>query len=406
MKVLHICTKDSGGAAIAGIRLHKGLLGQGVNSKFLFQEKKTTEIPQSYYLDRDKKTFRSQLFDKLRFHKSIEQKNKEKLKGVAKNYDMFSFAESDIDITHLELYQEADLINLHWVPRFLDYPSFFRKCKKPIVWTLHDMNPFHGGFHYLLDQEKNSGTIKKIDRQIWAVKQDAYVHCASLTTVAPSKWMYQAVTSSVLLGNFPAHHIPNGIDTTIFKTHNQLFARDVFNLPEDKKILLFVSDSLSNERKGFDLLLQAISEIQDDALWLCTVGKANVETDQFSNISSLGNIADERLISLLYSACDAFVLPSREDNFPNVLLEATACGTPVIAFSIGGVPDIIQHEKNGLLAEDVSANSLQAAIEIFLSGKFQFSRDKIREQTSKDYTLEVQAEQYITLYNKILKHSS
>lgn len=401
LKILHVCTKDNGGAAIAGIRLHKGLLAQNIDSKFLFQEKKTYDIPQSYYLDVQEGSLKRQLLSKAGIYKSVHQKNKAKLKGIDKNYDMFSFPNSETDITELELFQEADIINLHWVPRFLDYPSFFKKCKKPVVWTLHDMNPFSGGFHYKRDQEKNSGLIKEIDQQIFSIKKAAYQHCQSLNIVTPSQWMYHEAKKSELLGDFPIHHIPYGLNTYIFKMHEQTFARRVFNLPEDKRILLFISDSLRNERKGFDLLLNALSEIKDDSIWLCTLGKANVEIDQLTNMSSLGKISDERLISLLYSACDAFVMPSREDNFPNVLLEATACGTPVIAFPIGGVPDIIQHGENGLLAEELSAKALKDTIEIFLSNQYNFKAENIRSFTVNNYSLDIQASSYISLYHSL-----
>lgn len=402
LSVLHLATKDQGGAAIAGIRLHKGLLQLGVDSQFLFQEKKTATIPSSSYLPWKPKSLKKQLLNKLGLGLDIAQKNKARLRDISRNYDMFSFADSGVDITQLPEYQQADVINLHWVPRFLDYPSFFRKCTKPVVWTLHDMNPFSGGFHYQRDIEKNQGKIMALDQQIFEVKKAAYRHCQSLSVVAPSRWMHEEAKASELMGSFPNYHIPYGIDTTVFKPYDQAFAREVFNLPPDKKLLLFVSDSLKNERKGFDLLLEALSNMEDENLWLCAVGSAKAATSHLKQMSSLGRVSDERLMALLYSACDAFVLPSREDNFPNVLLEATACGTPVIAFPIGGVPDIIEDGKNGLIAEDVSANALQSALKRFSSEPPALSRAQISDNTSKKYALQEQATRYQALYHQML----
>ncbi len=402
LHVLHLATKDQGGAAIAGIRLHQGLLQLGVDSRFLFQEKKTATIPSSSYLPQKPKSLKKQLLNKLGLGRDIVQENKSRLRDISRNYDMFSFACSGVDITQLPEYQQADVINLHWVPRFLDYPSFFRKCTKPVVWTLHDMNPFSGGFHYKRDVEKNQGRIMVLDREIFQAKEEAYRHCRSLSVVAPSRWMHEESKASKLLGRFANYHIPYGIDTTVFKPYDQSFAREVFNLPIDKKLLLFVSDSLKNERKGFDLLLEALSNMEDDQWWLCAVGNPNVANSHLKQISSLGRISDERLMALLYSACDAFVMPSREDNFPNVLLEATACGTPVIAFPIGGVPDIIEDGKNGLIAEDVSANALQSALKRFSSVPPALSRALISDNTGKKYALQEQATRYQALYHQML----
>jgi glycosyltransferase involved in cell wall biosynthesis len=212
--------------------------------------------------------------------------------------------------------------------------------------------------------------------------------------------MYEEASSSELMGDFPNYHIPYGIDTTVFKPYERAFVRDVFNLPPDKKILLFVSDSLKNERKGFELLKQALSEIYNDKFWLCAVGNNDVDTGHLENSCNFGRINDERLIALLYSACDAFVLPSREDNFPNVLLEATACGTPVIAFPIGGVPDIIEDGKNGLIAKNVSSVALAEAISSL--DIHQFDSQSISGKTTKDYNLKVQAAKYEELYRKLL----
>jgi glycosyltransferase involved in cell wall biosynthesis len=406
LRVLHLCTKDQGGAAIAGIRLHKGLLLNGVDSHFLFQEVKTAEVPESSFLPQLPKSLKRQILNKFGLGRDVLQKNKARVSTLPRNYDMFSFADSDVDITALPKYQQADVINLHWVPRFLDYPSFFRKCTKPVVWTLHDMNPFSGGFHYQRDVEKNQGKIMELDREIFQVKEEAYRHCRSLSVVAPSRWMYQEAKSSPLMGRFPVYHIPYGIDTTIFRPYDQAVARQVFNLPPDRKLLLFVSDSLKNERKGFDLLLEALGSLEGKNLWLCAVGSAKAASSQLKQMSSLGRISDERLMALLYSACDAFVLPSREDNFPNVLLEATACGTPVIAFPIGGVPDIIEDGKNGVIAGEVSAAALQSALKRFLSEPLAMSSPQISENTRKKYALQEQATQYQALYHQMLEKNS
>ena len=404
MKVLHIGTKDTGGAAIAAIRLHRGLLASGVSSSFLFL-KRHREVECSYDFKK-MLSIRPSLLANIRrliFRKdTVAYKQKQQLKRFPGTYEGFSFATSDYDITEHPAYQDADIVNLHWVPRFLDYPSFFRKNKKPLVWTLHDMNPFLGGFHYEGDLERNSEDLRKLSELVLKQKVEA-LKDAKIHIVAPSKWMLNASCRSQAFSSFPHSHIPYGLDLSVFKPLDKHFCREVFNLPQEKTILLFISERIDHQRKGFDLLQNALSGIDTSSITLCAVGDQTPVSDE--SIRSIAGIRDERLMSLLYNAADAFVLASREDNFPNVVLEATACGTPVIAFPIGGIPDIVQNEFNGVIAEgeEPTSTSLRQAILRFLNSSAPFDRTKIRNYTSERYALSDQASAYTALYQQILE---
>jgi glycosyltransferase involved in cell wall biosynthesis len=169
-------------------------------------------------------------------------------------------------------------------------------------------------------------------------------------------------------------------------------------LPADKLIFLFVAESLDIKRKGFDLLLLAINELNSHNMIFCAIGETKSE-DQ-SNIHYFGKVTDDEKLALIYSASDAFILPSREDNLPNVLLESLACGTPVIATPVGGTPEIIQDGINGYLTEDVSVEALKKAIILFSQTSSIFNMERIRASAIDMFSSKKQALKYIEIYRK------
>ncbi|WP_237690544.1 glycosyltransferase [Salegentibacter lacus] len=330
------------------------------------------------------------------------------------NLEMFSYPESNYDITQSSGYEEADIINLHWVANFLDYSSFFKKNEKPVVWTLHDMNPFSGGEHYteLFKGIDESGyPIKRIlsdfeEQEFKAVierKKEAIKGFKNLTVVAPSQWLANEARKSEVFKGRPVHCIPYGLDPKIFAPRDKAFSRELLSIPAEKKMVLFVADSTSIPRKGFSFLKKALQKIEDENILLCAIGSNNSEIETDKNIIQLGSITDERLMSVAYSAADLFVIPSIMDNLPNTVIESLMCGTPVIGFPIGGISDMIIHEENGLLTRDISVDSLVEALNKFLAKPKRFNREKIRMEALKIYDEKIQAENYKNLFKKILK---
>ena len=177
----------------------------------------------------------------------------------------------------------------------------------------------------------------------------------------------------------------------------------MFILPLDKKILLFVSDTIENTRKGFDLLLDAIKMCNSNNVHLCAIGKKSDKIDYPENISFIGKIKDEKLLALAYSAADAFDLPSIEDNLPNVMLESLACGIPVISFPVGGMKEIIETGINGIISKEISARSLADSIQSFVHDELTFSPESIRQSAMRNFDPEAQTFRYLKLYHKLLK---
>lgn len=426
MKILLVNTFDRGGAANSCIRLHLALLDQGVDSKLLLQ-KKFKNIPQSY--EYKKPTSKKSKLARLRsrfcrlvsrclpnfFRSSPKLAFEDKfLQSRDSRLSLFSFPGTEIDITTSPLYQEADIINLHWVAKFVDFKSFFTKNQKPVVWTLHDMNPFTGGEHYqdhILGLTKDEKPIlrrltpqeQEVHRKIIELKSRPLPSDYNIQIVAPSKWLYEESANSQLFHYFQHHHIAYGLDLTHFKIISQKFARKLLGLPKNKKILLFLAESTLDKRKGLDFLLSAIKNIEDTQLNICAVGVGNDQLEDVGNLHYLGYIGDQRLLNLCYSAADAFVIPSLMDNLPNTVIESLFCGVPVIGFKVGGIIDMIQPEKNGLLANEITSEALRDTIVDFLQDPYRFNRKKIRSNAINKYSSNLQAAKYIELFSSINK---
>lgn len=423
MKVLLINTFDKGGAAKACIRLHQGLLKNNINSKILLKNKTNLQIPETFKIPLSSqnnslsKKINNELVRILKGLKLYPNKPDTKEQFIRQRVaglEMFSFPESDIDITKSMLYKEADILNLHWVSNFLDYQSFFRKTTIPVVWTLHDMNPFTGGEHYtekyLGIDEKGYPISREINKnelnvfnEVINIKKEALSYFHNLHIVAVSKWLFNEAKKSTLFRNYPIHLIPYGIDSAIFQPRNREFSRELLNIPQNKTVILFVSDSIQNERKGYKYLLKAFEKIRKENIILLSIGYKNKVLSNNENLIELGNIQDERFMSIIYSAADVFVIPSLMDNLPNTLLESIMCGTPVIGFPVGGILDVVQNEKNGYICPEISVLALTDTLKKFLDKPDIFSTNVIRKEAVKKYDLSIQANAYIKLYKFIIK---
>jgi len=274
------------------------------------------------------------------------------------------------------------------------------------------MGPFIGGLHY---SEKFTGmngagqpglrTFTAPQKELMdrnsALKRHAVRMTGSLTVVSPSRWLREASEESAVLSGFRHLTIPNGFDTGVFRVRDKTFARDVFGLPKDKKILLFVSDALANHRKGLDFLLRALEGTKDNSLMLCAVGSVDPGLGQ--SFHYLGRIHDEPLMSLAYAVADALVIPSLEDNLPNTMIESLLCGTPVIGVPVGGIAETIRDGFNGKLSADISVDALRQAIADFVATRGSWDSAAISKDAAWQFDERRQAQAYVGLYREILE---
>lgn len=423
IKVLHINTSDSGGAAIAAIRIHLGLLQNGIESSYLSLYKTKGGIPSHVAYDGPVKntkpdypvlTLKNVLREKLTHHyqkdmseylRKTEEAKKVKTPTMINGFSsfgLFSSPESIFDITKTKAYQEADIIHLHWVADFIDYPSFFRQNKKPVIWTLHDANPYRGGFHHEDDEIRNEKTHKFIDDQYKQIKKESIAYQDKMTVVSPSLWLAKEALKSEMFVSKKVTTIRNGIDLRIFKPYDKNWAKNFFNIPSTKTTFLFASHDIQDYRKGLDLLLPLISCDQFKDVTFILAGSYSSVFNQ-ENVLVLGSISDQRLMSLVYAASDFFLLTSRTDNLPNTMVEAIASGTPVIGFPIGDSKEIIEDQGCGFIADEVSTAGLEKVMLKAMDAENKFDSHKLRAFAEKNFDQNEQGKLYITEYRQLLK---
>lgn len=416
MKVLILSASDiSGGAARAAYRLHQGLQNLGTNSEMLVQSKSTddeTVIAPEGTREKTVAKYRHSL-DKL----PIVLRRYQKVSEFSTQWFPDSVAPK---ITQ----SKPDIINLHWINRGFLKIETIAKLKQPIVWTLHDMWPFTGGCHY--DQEcqqyiescggcpqLSSRQNSDLSHQIWNRKRLAWQD-ANLTIVTPSTWLADCAKSSSLFKNSRVEVVPNGLDIRKYKPIDKGLARNILNLPQDKKLILFCSiNATSAKRKGFELLQPALQKLckngYQDQFELVVVGASHGNIAKGNNFEFTthyqGKLSDDVTLALVYSAADVFVAPSTQDNLPNTVMEALACGTPSVAFNIGGMADLIEHQKNGILVKPFNIDEFSAAIVWALENDERHQNLCIaaRERVEKEFSHDLQAHRYQALFESVIR---
>jgi glycosyltransferase involved in cell wall biosynthesis len=403
MKIVQISVSPMGGAGIAAYRLHKSLLNNGINSLFICQD------AGSYKNDADVIEVKPRGFSLI--HRVVRKLRQiiggsnfsAELEKHPGHYEIATWPETNYLVELEKAILDADIIHLHWVSGFVNYLTFFKKLKhKKIVWTLHDMNPFMGIFHYKGDQLRNPG-LKKIDQKAIEIKSAAFKNI-DLQIVVLSNWMLEEAITNPVFKGFNYTNIPNGVDCNIFKPVDRKLAREKLNIPEEDCVILVVSERVDNYRKGIDILLEALSSVQSKIpVRIISVGKGELNlSGTNTNYTALGPIYNEKELANVYTASNLFVIPSREDNLPNVMLEAFACGIPVLGFPIGGVKQYVIPFQTGLLAEDISATALNNALEQFLLNRDRFSSLLISEYAQNKFNNNLLADNHLRFYKSLL----
>jgi glycosyltransferase involved in cell wall biosynthesis len=353
-------TSTAGGAGIAATRIHRAEREAGIDSSILCLARPNDPDPHVHQFPTRFPGIVERLA--LKAGKRLSHTDKASRRRELLGIHGISFSEpvSDYDILKHPVVREADIINLHWVGGFLHWKSFFSGVKKPVVWTLHDLNPVLGGFHFRGDWERSSLAAQRVDDSLVVKKAAVLRTFRRMHIVGPSAWIERESRKSKTLGRFPHSVIPNPIDASSWRPMDRRAARSVFGIPAEGKLILSVSETPGDPRKGGDILQAALSKAQVSSTFSwAAVGTPSPTLDR---AFSLGFIADPRLLALAYSAADLFVVPSREDNLPNVILESLSVGTPVVALPVGGMTELIEDGVNGILAKSPDADSLADAL--------------------------------------------
>ena len=416
MKIVHFNTfEGGGGAAKASLALHRAMLDLDVDASLIVHRKTSADPTVIGGPPTRFGPFRKKLLPWVlsKLHHLWYRPLEVWTFGVFGNRS----------ITRQREVEDADIISLSWVSWFLDIEAIGQLLKKnkPVVWTCYDMWPFTGGCHYdnlcgryeiscgkcpvIRSNKANDVSHKTLQRKLrsWAE--------INLTIVTPSKWLANCAKKSSLFKEFQINVIPNTVNLGLFKPWDKEFARDILRLPQDKLLILAGALNIqSDPRKGFHYLLKALTSISSENIAkdieIIIAGSMSPQTPLQLDlpIHYLGFLHDEISMALAYSAADIFVAPSMQDNLPNTIIESLACGTPCAAFDIGGMPDMIQHKRNGYLAAPFEAEDLAAGLVWMLNSTKrlnELSQDS-RNKALQDYNPKKITDLHIQIYKKLL----
>ena len=414
MRVLIVNTSErTGGAAVAANRLMKALNNNGVKAKMLVRDKESDALtvvglPKSPMLHWHFLWERFVIFCRLHFSR--------------KHLFEVDIANTGSDITRLREFQEADVIHLHWINQGMLSLKGIQKILrsgKPVVWTMHDIWPATAichltlGCHYFINRCANckylpgGGGSSDLSSRIWQKKQQILAD-GNIYYVACSRWLESEAKSSALLKGQKITSIPNPIDTHIYKKGNKQEARQRLGLPLDKKLILFASQRVTNVNKGMSYLVDACRQLGDLTKDLCEVvilgGHAEEVLEQLPmKAHPLGYINDEQRVVDVYNAADVFVLPSLSENLPNTIMEAMACGVPCVAFKVGGIPEEIDHLKNGYVAAYRDAADLAKGIAwVLQEADYESLSSQAVHKVTHCYSQQSVAVKYLDVYQQAM----
>ena len=390
----------SGGAAQAAIRIHEGLCAIEEDSQWL----------QAGYPKPDCKNAFEWKKRKLSLRKIFSgKKSKRKFKKCFSNTTTHtSWAGGFGTFEGFAKFPKPDVYNFHWVANFLDWRSALPELTKkaPIVWTLHDMNPIQGAWHYLPEAEELTEERMEWDKIVFDQKKEALskVSRDSLCFVAPSKWLTNASGNSELTGRFETVHIPNGLDTELFYPIEKDLAKESLGIASFQIVIGFIAWDVEDPRKGMSILIEALQQLKSsENLILLTAGKHAKNISDVPQVD-LGFVSGVDSLRQFYSACDVFICPSLQDNLPNTILESMSCGTPVIANNVGGIPDMVVNNETGILMNSKESGSLANAIDDLTRDKDRLHTFGIqaRRKIVNSFSIERSAKAYKELYMRLI----
>jgi glycosyltransferase involved in cell wall biosynthesis len=411
LSVAHFSTLLAGGSGIAAQRLHRGLLGLGADSHLVYGDGSTSDP--TCRGDYQNQSFVRRNLAAIRT--SIQ--NRKTSEG--------GFVTGPGWIRPTPLHDtglKPDIVNLHWVARWLDLPSFFHSLpqNQPVVWSIHDLIPITGGCHYPKECDHFSKECGNCPQQKsphprddthknFRIKKGLY-EGSNLHFVGNSTWTTEQIHRSAL-GKCAKSitTIPLGLDPALYAPIDKTVACEALQIPEGTFVIGFACSDFHEKRKGADLLLKALEALPSEKILLLIFGSGKwpQNAGRYQTIS-MGSIGSPRFQSLYYSALDVFVMPSLVETFGLVALEAMACGTPVVAYTAGGLADVVEDGVDGLMEREVGS---VAGLGRMISWMMEHPAERIemgkmaRKAVEEKFSASLMASRYLDLYRQ-LKQSS
>ncbi|MBQ8958954.1 MAG: glycosyltransferase family 4 protein [Bacteroidales bacterium] len=423
LKVLSVCTSLGGGAGRAAYRIHQGVRSLGVDSRMLLKNGRSHD-PSILTLD--------EFVPNNPFYTAFDW-TRNKCKNKIQHFRWNRYPDRDhvfmSDLRGTDLHGalhklDYDVLHLHWInQRFVHVKDLPKD--KPIVWTLHDSWPFCGICHYFFGCEHykqqcgscpflHSNDAKDLSHQIWKKKADVFKDL-DLHIVSPSQWLAACAKQSTLLGRFPVTVIPNCLDVEAFRPLNEeeISPRwlGLQEIGKKKPLLLFGAVNAAQDKiKGFSYLISALKHLEQqghkDDFELVVFGakESELSMDVGIPIHYVGYVGNTSELVSLYNLASVMVVPSLTENLSCAIMESLSCGTPVVAFNIGGNGDMIEHKTNGYLAKEKEDADLARGI-LWCLHNNQDNRLGVagREKVLRKYTFETVCGKYKEMYEGVVK---
>lgn len=415
VKVVHLSHTDGGaGAGRAAYRIHSALRNLEVDSRMLVSQKRTADPFVQAMSSSGLGQWRGRVAEYLEARTGRALARDSRVFLSPARYGFFHPVRAAV-------VREADVVAIYWINGAYIAPESLAEINKPLVWRLSDAWPFTGGCHY-------PGTCERFESQcgdcpqlrqpgpedaaycLWLRKQDAW-RALDLTVVAPSNWMAGLARRSSLFTNRRVEVIPTGVDLERYRPGNRAAARARWGLPQDQLLILFGAMSpVDDVRKGYWELQKALEVVARSPL------ASRIQAIMFGSdiplpvdllpmpVVSLGCLQGDEALAAAYNCADVVIVPSLEDNLPNVALEAIACGAPVVAFDICGMPDIVTDGWNGRLVPRVDPECLGRTLVEILSDSERLLAMRLcaRLHAQRSFSLKGQAKAYLELYEQIV----
>lgn len=421
MKVVLVSTSDrKGGAAIACTRIFNALRKNGAEVKMLVRDKLSD--------DPDVHSLNTNIFWKFRNFMSMAI---ERLMILLKlRLDKEYLWQVSLDnmgagnLLQNPLIREADVINFHWTSQgmlSLSQLQQLLEAGKHMVFTMHDMHYFTGICHYSRTCQnfqtgcgncvflKGAAGSNDLSRR-WFSKKMAIENRQNLIFVACSNWLRDIAKTSGMFTDNRVLSVPNPINTDVFHETDRDTARQKYHLSK-KHVILFGAANISDKRKGFDYLVQALQHINrthpelNDKIELLVFGQGdkNKLAELPYDYQMAGYVSSEQDLATLYTAADVFVTPSLEDNLPNTVMESLSCSTPCVAFDAGGLSQLIDSGYNGYLAQYRNHEDLgNCILKVLLSRDYTQLCQNARTKVESNFSETVIAMKYSELYRQAL----
>jgi len=407
----------AGGAAKAAFRLHEALRGAGVDSRMLVKTRASALPSVAACAGESEREF----IRWGRLEEDLINRNRSAISGT-----YFSVGQPGVDLSEHPWVQAADVLHLHWVTGFQSAGSIARLLRlgKPVVWSFHDQRAFTGGCHFSAGCRKYETDCApcpqlREDRYGWPAAQLAdqaeFWSGHEITVVAPSRWMGECARRSRLFARARIEVIPYGVETDRYLPADRAALRRALGWPVDGCYLLFGAERVGERRKGFAELRAALQQCAADTEFRARLERGEIQLVCFGRatgelaaagvpVRALGYIGADTEMARLYAAADLFVLPSLEDNLPNTILEAMSCGTPVVAFAVGGVPDLATDGVHGRLVPLGDVGQLCDAIRELVGAPARLVTmgRQCRQRVETAYAVQHQAAAMRQLYHSLL----